>query len=201
MKRIYLGFALAVSLTFSLNAQSNSGGFKLGLNLVNQRWVYHGNDVKVKGASFHGGIYGKFFISREKPMYVQPEVMFNSLKASKEDIDITLNYISVPVMFLYEVPGNVNFQAGPQLGVLVHSTAVRKEDNFRRLDFSLNLGFGVEIKKLTITGRYSIGLINVAGEDLEESFTRDSVELVKNSNFQISLGMRCFGRSSEVTKP
>jgi hypothetical protein len=92
-------------------------------------------------------------------------------------------------MVLYSF-GNVNIQAGPQIGFLL--SAKRKDDGededikdlFKSTDFGFNLGLGADFGKLNASARYCIGLSNIADdEDVE----------IKNGVFQIALGLKLFG--------
>src|SRR5688572_16279393 len=88
----------AVLLSVSTFAQL-SGGLKAGLNLATQKWEADGFSESESGTSFHVGGYLNYAIS--DVISLQPELLYNSLKISAGGEDLTLNYLSIPVMFQY----------------------------------------------------------------------------------------------------
>ena len=186
MKKIFLlAMVLALFATGSLLAQV-SGGVKAGLNLADLTGDV--SDVKMKVGYHFGGFIN---LDLTEQLSLQPELLFNAVGASEDGGDgkININYISVPVMVLYSF-GNVNIQAGPQIGFLL--SAKRKDngededikDLFKSTDFGFNLGLGADFGKLNASARYCIGLSNI-GDD-------EDVE-IKNGVFQIALGLKLFG--------
>lgn len=191
MKRSLFVLAIVASLPFSLSAQGNSGGVKFGANFVSQKWDLGSfGSTTLSGTSFHIGLYGKYGIGGTA--YIQPEIMYNSLKVTEDDADFSFNYVSIPLMFVYEFQPHFNVQAGPQLGILASTDPeeLKEEDGVKGMDLSFNLGIGAEYKKASLTARYCIGLTNIAGEALEDEIDGISI---KNNYFQISIGIRVFG--------
>lgn len=192
MKKILLTVSIFCFATVVAFAQM-SGGAKAGLNLANAAGKdAGGTDMRV---GFHVGGYLNFGIS--DAFSIQPELLFNSVGA-KETSDgtttsIALNYISIPVMFKYNIVENFNIQAGPQLGILASAKAkfdggdLDIKDGFNSTDFGLNLGLGVDFGSFNATARYSLGLSTIAKSD-----NGDNVD-IKNNVIQISLGYKLFG--------
>jgi hypothetical protein len=185
-KLVFTLFALV--LTASVFAQV-SGGLKAGLNLASQKYKIDSESESYNGTGFHVGGYVNFGLTES--LSLQPELLYNSLKISDDGDDLTMNYISIPVMFKYGFADNkFNIQAGPQLGLLMSTdpSEYKDEDGIKGTDFTFNLGAGADLGKFNITARYGIGLANVAGDAFE------GLDLsIKNSNLQLSLGYTLFG--------
>jgi len=191
MKKLILSFAVLM-LSAAAFAQVNVG-LKAGLNLAN--W---GGDIKDEADSknrmgFHAGAYLTFNLS--DAISIQPEILYNSVGAKIEDsdgdVDFATDYVSIPVMLLYNVNETFNIQVGPQFGFLTKAEAksddasVDIKDLFTGTDLGLNFGVGLNFGKLNATARYSLGLSNIL--DDSDDFTG------KNNVIQISLGYKLFG--------
>jgi hypothetical protein len=170
-----------------------SGGLKAGLNMAKQNWELGSEEADASGTSFHIGGYVNFALS--DALSLQPELLYNSLKLDGDAVDdVTLNYLSIPVMFLYGFSDNkFNIQAGPQLGLLLSSdpSEIKDEDFMTGTDFSLAFGAGANFGKFNAAIRYNLGLSNIAG-DAAKDLIGDDLS-IKNNNLQISLGYKLFG--------
>lgn len=200
MKKILPSLFILCFLVTTTFAQ-RSGGLKGGLNLSSQKWEVKisggSGSEKLEGVGFHVGGYLNYALS--DVMSLQPELLFNVLKVSQDGTDLTLNYISVPVMFGYGVEANkLIFQAGPQLGVLVSTDpSEMKDDSYvGSIDLSFDLGVQVNFGKFNISGRYGIGLLNIVEDKFNEELSAElgmPVELsIKNNNLQFSVGYKLF---------
>jgi len=191
MKKLILSFAILM-LSAAAFAQVNVG-LKAGLNLAN--W---GGDIKDEVDSknrmgFHAGAYLTFNLS--DAISIQPEILYNSVGAKIEDsdgdADFVSDYVSIPIMLLYNVNETFNVQVGPQIGFLTKAEAknddasIDVKELFTGTDFGLNFGVGLNFGKLNATARYSLGLSNIL--DDSDDFTG------KNNVIQISLGYKLFG--------
>jgi hypothetical protein len=200
MKKI---LAIGIAWCLSLNAIAQlSGGLKGGLNLTSQKW-----EIKIQGESdsesFEGtGFHIGGYINRplSDVVSLQPELIFNVLKADLDGEDFTMNYISVPVMLGYAFEKNqFVLQGGPQLGVLLSTDPgeFKDEGYISGIDFSLNLGAQLNFNKFNLSIRYSIGLSNIAedkmSDDLEAVFGTPVDLTIKNNNLQFSVGYKLFG--------
>lgn len=190
MKKVILSLVVLL-ISASAFAQLN-GGIKAGLNLAD-----FGADAKDAFDSksrigFHVGGYLTFNLS--DAISIQPEVLYNSVGAKSEgdgDVDIVVDYISIPVMLQYNVNESFNIQAGPQLGLLL-SAKVKADGNsadfkdfMTGTDFGVNVGVGANFGKLNATARYCLGLANVFEDSGDEKGT--------NNVIQVSLGYKLFG--------
>src|SRR5690606_29308982 len=125
---------------------------------------------------------------------LQPELLFNSVGDSGENVDgdkvsEAVNYLSIPVLFRYQPIEILNIDAGLQVGFLLSAKAedVDTKEAYKGLALGAAVGAGVDLPMgLGFTARYVLGLAN-AGET--ES---DEVKL-KNNVFQISVSYRFGG--------
>lgn len=178
MKKVVLS-VFAVLVVFAASAQFK-GGVKAGVNMAKISTDIDGlGSDSENGTSFHVGFYGVFAL--RDALAVQPELLYNSIKGS--DSDLTVNFLSIPVMVTYTFAERFNVQVGPQYGFVLSSDPSDAKDDMKG-DFTLNLGAGAAFGKFNVTARYGIGLSNVV--DIEGVDT-------KINNFQISLGYQLFG--------
>lgn len=179
MKKVLLTL-FAATAVFAASAQMKAG-VKLGYNIASSKTEV-GSASDSEGASgFHIGGYANFGLT--DAISIQPELLFNNFKTS--DTDVTANYISVPVMFLYTIAEKFNVQAGPQLGFLMSTDPSEVKDGTKATDFTLNIGAGANFGKFNATLRYGIGLSN--------NYDGPGDVTSKLSNFQISVGYQLFG--------
>lgn len=189
-----LAFALVLSLG-SFAQGSFHLGIRGGVNLM-----------KVDGASFkqefkHGYNLGGFAeINFNEKWGLQPEVVWNqsATRTSERfsDIydggvselrDVTLNYLSVPLLLSYRPSKFFTFQAGPQFGILLNNDNTLLEngrDAFRSGDFSLLGGVQLNFAGIKVGGRYMVGLNNINDIDNQDEW--------KNQGFQLYVGFRLF---------
>jgi len=200
MKRNLLATAFCL-LSFCAFSQINLG-IKGGLNLGDLK----GDDVedtKLRPSFLAGAYLG---INLTEKFRIQPEVLYVSAGSKSEgyepafgqnyDETLKLDYISVPVMFVYNITKAFNVQAGPQVGILASGKeAVKLEngtkievdakDELKKSDFALNAGVGLDLGKFNISARYSFGLTNVIDSDITDVSA-------KNRSIQIAVGYTLF---------
>jgi hypothetical protein len=178
MKKILLT-VFAACLVFAASAQFK-GGIKAGANLAN----IGGDDAGDTDMlfAFHVGVYGQFALS--DALTLQPELLYYGAGAKSGDSELKITYISIPVMFKYNLGETFNIQAGPQIGFLAGTDPSELKDSLKGTDFGLNLGLGASFGKFSVDGRYSIGLAGIVDADDGD---------VKNNVIQISLGYQLFG--------
>lgn len=110
------------------------------------------------------------------------------------DTTLRLTYLDVPLTarFGSTTSNNVHFHAftGPQLGLKI-SAKVKDDflgietdldDEVKSWDFGWTLGAGVEMNKLSLDARYTIGLTNIDNSDSDAA--------IKNRTFTVLLGYR-----------
>lgn len=188
MKKSLLTFLVAFC-ALSAFAQL-TGGLKAGLNLANFSGDVEGNSMRI---GFHAGAYATFNLSDK--IGLQPELLYNSVGSTIDsdgtDVDFVMNYISIPVMLLYNASENFNIQVGPQFGFLASAdgkaegASVDIKDFFKGSDLGLNIGIGLNFGKLNANARYCLGLSNIAEDSGDDKVT--------NSVIQVGIGYRLLG--------
>lgn len=190
MKKLFLGLAItAGSLAFAQEKTQSSTpvhfGVKAGLNVAS----INADSFKAKA-----GIYGGFFanIPVASTFSIQPEVLYNGAGAKYEgssDTRLNLDYISVPVMFQYNVLPDLYLEAGPQFSFLINSkfkndtASLDVKDDFKGFDFGIGLGAGYYFAGgFGVTARYIAGVSDIA--------ENNNGDAVRNNVFQIGVAYR-----------
>lgn len=182
-----------VALTFlsaSAFSQGISFGVKAGLSISNEKVSSNGISVSPSSlVGFHGGAYLTAMLSDH--IGVQPELLYSGQGYKSGSTSVHVNYITIPVLFRYNVNDLISFHAGPQIGFLASakakdgSNSTDVKDAYKSSDFGVAFGGTVDLPMgLNFTLRYGLGLSNV---------NKDSDPTVKNGTFQISAGYRLFG--------
>lgn len=164
----------AVALFGAVHAQSF--GVKAGLNVTNIH--YFEPDSKM---GFHVGVFMNNPIA--SGFSIQPEVMYSAKGAKNGDVSVNLDYISVPVMFQFNLMPELYLEAGPEFSVLL--SAKRKagnenvlyensenlsvfelgvaegydfSDNFKSFDLGVGIGAGYYfLPNMGVNVRYVVG--------------------------------------------
>jgi len=193
MKTKLLTLLAVLLITQAAMAQFHLG-FKGGVNIT-----------KVDGKAFkdefrYGYHLGGFAeIGLGGKLGIQPEVLWsqnqtrvdssfsdvyeNSLKISNYK-DVTLNYLSIPVLLNYKLGSLMSLQAGPQFGILLNQSKTlleNGEEAFKKGDFSLVGGAQIHIAKIRLQGRYFVGLNNISDISDQNKWN--------NQGFQLSIGL------------
>jgi len=111
------------------------------------------------------------------------DVYENSLQISNYQ-DVTLNYLSIPVLLNYKLGSLMTLQAGPQFGILLDQSKTllqNGQEAFKKGDFSLVGGAQIHIAKIRLQGRYFVGLNNISDVGDQNKWN--------NQGFQLSLGL------------
>ena len=191
MKKIILALTVMVS-TFSLAQESKKSsstgvtfGAKAGLNIS----TINTDDAKSK-AGFYGGAFANIPVATV--FSVQPEVMYSAMGAKttyNSEISLHLDYITVPVMFQYNILPEFYVEAGPQFGFAVnkklkaYGVSANIDEAYSGFDFGVGLGAGYYfMNKYGITARYVAGASDI--------YKNNDYDAVKNSVFQIGLAYK-----------
>jgi hypothetical protein len=156
-------------------AESLTGGVKGGLNL---------SKVTEEGETFDwraGAVVGGFIHwPINDRLGIQPEVLYSmqGAKATDEGDEFTfkLDYIVIPILlhasFGASSDGpNPFVVAGPVFGINtkaeVESGGLTADfsDDVEKRDIGILFGGGVEISNISVEGRYTLGLVNIASRD------------------------------------
>ena len=183
MKKI-LSFTVLIFFTIILFAQAKVEiGLKGGANFANTD-IDNAESI----TAFHGGVYGLIKLAN---IGIQPEVLWskqgNEFSVGSITSDLDLTYINIPVMLKFYLPLGLNFQAGPQFGMLTNAEQdnVDISETLKSSDISAALGAGWDTPfGLQFTARYVLGLSDI--NDLGGS------ESISNRIFQLSIGYSLF---------
>ncbi len=160
------------------------------------------NISKIDGKSFseqfgYGYSLGGFAQIKLSPKFqIQPEVLFNQYNTkvdttlsnvlqTKNMKDISLNYLSIPLLLNFTPNKIITLQAGPQYGILMNNKKTLFENGqaaFKSGDLSLLGGIQINLASLRISGRYFVGLANINDIGTSDKW--------KNQGFQVSVGLR-----------
>ncbi len=180
MKSLRL-FALLFLLLAVGNQAQAQFGVKAGVNGA----VLDGQNINMDTnykTTYHVGAFLRLPVLG--PLSIQPEVLYSlqgsEFKSTVANYDTKLHYLNIPVLARVKV-GPVFAEAGPQFGVLlgarengtlrisatdgygpVNRTA---DNNYKKNDFALAAGAGLELGSLIIGARYTAGLNNINDVD------------------------------------
>lgn len=171
-----------------------SVGFKAGYNLSNMPGLTNQDNVKdVKSLSgYHAGLYGQFKVSI---IAIQLDAVYSTQGAIVTDVNnaetkFENNYLNLPVVAKVNL-GPIFVLGGLQYGILTSSkiNGVKDEDGlfFKKSDLAIPLGLGINVKKVTVEGRYNIGVSNINNLAVNDDDNQT------NAVFQLSAGLR-FGK-------
>ncbi len=191
------------SIVFTLFFQNVFGQIKLGVkggfSLVNlkgvavnadpQQFISFDNSTK---PSFHFGGFGIYEISER--LNLQGEFIYSNKGAKSTEANVSLHYISIPILVNYSVYDNLYLQGGPEIGFLMAARTKVENTNFdlkgfynNPIDLTLNIGAKYEINSEFHVGlRYALGL-----SDLRDDDNGDALSLkFLNRGLHISVGYR-----------
>jgi len=196
MKFVIISFLLLTTATANSYAQKLHYGVIAGTNLY--KVTGRSFDEKTR-AGFSAGAYGEYFFSR---MFgVQGELMWSQVKTQTDGdfnqiygtyggvsgADVFLNYISLPVMFSFKPTTELSILLGPQYSYLVNQTSGllaspqwQNKDAFNKNEFSLVFGGQLNLGKVKVGARYTVGLTNLNGINSSDEW--------KYHGFHFSLG-------------
>ncbi|HVU54049.1 MAG TPA: porin family protein [Puia sp.] len=172
MKFVLISFVLLTTATATTYAQALHLGVIGGTNMY--KVTGRSFTEKFKPA-FSAGVYGEYTINRL--MAIQPELLWNQVLARTDqdfsqiypgagvaDADVYLNYISLPVMFAFKPAPELSILLGPQYSYLVDQTSglltgdYNGKDAFKKSDLALVFGGQLNLGKVKIGARYTVGL-------------------------------------------
>lgn len=175
MKKIFLGMAIAAgSMAFG-----QQFGVKAGGNFSNLS--ADGSISESKGKmGYYAGVFMNLPVAEN--FSIQPEVLYNNVgskttyqftQSVKGESNLSLNYITVPVMIQYNFVPEFYMEAGPEVNFLVNAKSTTKldtsssgaslvkelnKDNFNAVNFGMGIGAG-----FNITPNFGINAKYVAG--------------------------------------
>ncbi|MFS4428223.1 porin family protein [Chryseobacterium sp. GVT01B] len=209
MKKLILGLALTAG-TFAFaqqtgNTSSNpvTFGVKGGMN-VSSLSKDSGLDDQKSKIGFNAGVFANIPLAAS--FSVQPEVLYSQYGnksdftsfGTKFSASTKLDYVTVPVMFQYNLIPDLYVEAGPEFGFMVSAknklknesngdstTSDNYKDNFNTFNFGIGLGAGYYFTpNLGLTARYVAGLTDIAKNRPNGS------DAVRNNVFQVGLAYK-----------
>ncbi|MBC8082495.1 MAG: PorT family protein [Hymenobacter sp.] len=204
MKTLRL-LSLLCLLAAASHAQAQFG-LKAGVNKAILDGQNIGMDTDYK-TTYHVGAFLRLPVLG--PLSIQPEVLYSlqgsEFRSAVSNYDTKLHYLNIPVLAHVKV-GPVFVEAGPQFGVLLgarengtlrisatdgYGPVNRTADtNYKKNDFALAAGAGLELGSLILGVRYTAGLNNV--NDVRDLNGANDPRL-KNRVLQASMGIK-FGK-------
>jgi hypothetical protein len=170
-------FLLLLSLLAVATTAQAQIGIKAGINGAVLNGENIDMDTRYK-TTYHVGAFARIPVLG--PLSLQPEVLYSlqgsEFRSTLANYETKLHYLNVPVLAHVKV-GPVYAEAGPQFGVLLGA----REDgtlrisaadgygpvdrdaasNYKKTDFALAAGAGIEVGHLILGARYTAGLNNV----------------------------------------
>ena len=181
-------------------------GIKAGVNGAILNGENIDMDTRYK-TSYHVGAFVRLPVLG--PLSIQPEVLYSlqgsQFRSALANYDTKLHYLNVPVLAHVKI-GPVYAEAGPQFGVLLGA----REDgtlrisaadgygpvdrtatsNYKKTDFSLAAGAGLEVGSCILGARYTAGLNDV--NDVADLNGANDPRL-KNRVIQVFVGLKFGG--------
>jgi len=197
MKRSIFLPVLFFLFALSANSQSVNYGLSLGANLTSIK----GNGLN---NSYYAGFIAGVFARKElnEKWNVQPEIIFNYANSKKTDnflsyynyngyanadAQIRLNYLSVPILFGYNLNKHFTINAGPQYSFLVYDdedlVIASKAVAFKRNDFGAVAGFQLRVENIRFFANYVFGLLNV--NNIDDRYKWYNRQVTAGMNFNI----------------
>ena len=185
-------------LSFAVvNANAQRLGLKAGVSLAKGKYEYTEASFSTENLTgFHAGLIGEVPLSDN--LYLNTGALF-SMKGTKISVlgigvDFAVNYVEIPLNLAYKYDlGAVKLfgQAGPYAGVGISAKMKgggeeetidfgSDTDQLKRIDYGINVGAGVEIRKLIVGANYGMGLANMSN---------DPDEVMKNGVISLSIGL------------
>lgn len=185
------------------DSRNNGFGIKGGFNLADLRGgdrdTYEDRLSNLK--TYHVGAYAQFGLNDK--VSIQPEILFSRKGYDEQQlapgsatpppqVETRLDYIQVPVLFVYNFLDNVSLHVGPQASLLVRAKYAGTDKSIsgaglHSLDYGVVGGLEARIGPARVGARYDMGLADVYKDTSEASktFYKD----VKNGTFQVYVGV------------
>ncbi len=187
MKKILVALGFFV-FSINLNAQNVAIGIKVGANLTKITGKAFKEEFQL---GYNAGTFAE--ISLNKNFGIQPEVLFNQVNTKKASgidsvfngwqqntTDIKLNYLTIPILFRYNVNKLLSINLGPQYGILLNkneSLWSNGKEAVKSGEFSMIGGLTVNIKSIRAFGRYIIGLSSINDIQNADSWKSQQIQL------------------------
>ncbi len=171
MKRVFLSLTILLVSIVAVQAQK---GFRLGAKVG-------ANATKLDGQSFESGFNASWHagafveVDFTKKLGIQPELLWsqtkstfvnnvNGLPSTLTTRDVSLNYLSIPLLLRWSPNKLITLNAGPQYSILMDqnkSLLQNGQQAFKTGDFAAVAGLQLNLQSLRIYGRYVAGMSNI----------------------------------------
>ncbi len=179
MKKLILSAAILLSAFASAQSDVTKFGIKAGVQFTN----FTGDGEWKGNTGFYVGGLADVPISGN--FHIQPELLVSKEGATGDtefnDVDFSITYLRIPLMFKYYVAEGFNLQAGPQIAFKIGTAEDGVDEALKSTDVGLGAGLGYELPiGLMFDLRYNLGLTSI----------NESEGDLKNSGVMLGLGYR-----------
>jgi hypothetical protein len=196
-KSVFLSVILITVMSIGANAQGFQLGIKGGANFSK---ISDNGDVQAAMTSqfkFGYSLGGYAILNLNKNIGIQTELLWNEYQTRTtsnadeiytdllNDRNISLNYLSIPILLNLSPSKIITFQVGPQFGVLISQSQTLEnnaKDAFKKGDLSVLGGVQLNLGFIKLGARYTIGLNNIS--DISQT------NAWKNQGAQAYIGFR-----------
>ena len=128
-------------------------------------------------------------LSMSEKLKIQPEVLYQGMGGSINNVVFENNYVSVPILLKYGLTNSFYLEAGPQFSILSSSTSAGMDikDKFTSSDFQVLIGASLNLTdKIGAGVRYGMGMSNIASNSYKSIINTD----IKNNAFMVMLSYK-----------
>lgn len=187
------------------DSRNNGFGIKGGWNSSNFRGddkMNYANEASRQ--NFHAGAYAQFGFSPKTSLQLEALYSRQGFKAAsafrpagmQDTYETQLDYVQVPVMFVYNFVDNVSVHVGPQVSLLVNAKENKQavnisSRNYNSLDYGAVGGIEARVGPARVGGRYVLSLANIYNDPKMENgmmMPDDRLNDIKNSLIQVYVG-------------
>ena len=173
MKKILISFVLAY-----LSLNSIAQGFKLGIKAGGNFTTNTSASIQDNyQGGFHAGLFARVNASDFIGVQVEGLASSINLKVTPNSgvfrnaiTDLKATYIHIPILLNISPLPLVSLQLGPQIGMTIKQTenalVNTAQEAFKKNDFSMLAGVQLNLSKLSIFRRYSLGLSDIKNPSL-----------------------------------
>jgi hypothetical protein len=188
------------------DSRNNGFGLKGGWTASTIRGADKGSysDLSARN-NFHAGAYAQFGFSPKTSMQVEALYSRQGYKAAaaarpagmQDKYETQLDYVQVPVLFVYNIVDNVSFHVGPQVSLLVNAkenkTSVNLASrNYNSLDYGAVGGIEARVGPARVGGRYVLSMADIYNDPKMDNGVMTpsgSLDNIKNSVIQVYVGI------------
>ena len=185
MKKITLSIGILL-FAIGLSAQSHFG-IKGGLNFNSIKDIEVRNKSVSNNTGWHAGVllHGKLPLG----FAFQPELLYSVKNFGSKEEKFNLHYIELPLNVQWGIDLILLrpfVMASPYISYLARvGGEAKKWDGTKSLDYGFGLGFGLDIWKLQVTGKYNWGFGKLGNIQKDDWKVNDSTL----QGFQLSVGL------------